>query len=61
MSKFNSSVSVVGIQEVKVQQAILKLLENCNALNEQIKVERRHRTEEVRLLKQKISALGGEA
>lgn len=33
MSSFNSSISTVGIKDVKVQQAILKLLENSLHLN----------------------------
>lgn len=33
MSRFNSSISTVGIKEAKVQQAILKLLENSIYLN----------------------------
>ena len=33
MRQFNSSVSTVGIKEPKVQQAILKLLENSIYLN----------------------------
>lgn len=36
MSKFNSSISTVGIIEPKVQQAILKLLENSLFLNRQL-------------------------
>ena len=37
MSQFNSSISTVGIKEPKVQQAILKLLENSLNLNERLK------------------------
>lgn len=33
MSSFNSSISTVGIKDAKVQQAILKLLENSLHLN----------------------------
>lgn len=39
MSKFNSSISTVGIKEPKVQQAILKLLENSLDLNERLKTQ----------------------
>ncbi len=39
MSNFNSSISVVGITEPKVQQAILKLLENSLNLNERLKTQ----------------------
>lgn len=59
MRGFNSSVSVVGITDIKVQQAVLKLLENCNALKGMLETERRQRSEEVRLLRQKIASIGG--
>lgn len=36
MSKFNSSISTLGIIDPKVQQAILKLLENSLFLNRQL-------------------------
>ena len=39
MSRFNSSISTVGISEPKVQQAILKLLENSLDLNERLKAQ----------------------
>ncbi len=39
MSQFNSSISTVGIKESKVQQAILKLLENSINLNERLKTQ----------------------
>lgn len=34
--RFNSSISIVGIKEPKVQQALLKLLENSLYLNERL-------------------------
>jgi hypothetical protein len=34
--QFNSSISTVGIKEPKVQQALLKLLENSLYLNERL-------------------------
>jgi hypothetical protein len=34
--QFNSSISIVGIKEPKVQQALLKLLENSLYLNERL-------------------------
>ena len=36
MSKFNASISIVGIEETKVQQAILKLLENSSFLKKEL-------------------------
>ena len=48
MSKFNSSISTVGIKDPKVQQAILKLLENSLFLNRQLSQQIRSLKEELR-------------
>lgn len=57
MSKFNSSISTVGIKDPKVQQAILKLLENSLYQRQLIGKVSGDVNEEVRLLKQKLSTL----
>ena len=57
MSKFNASVSVLGIQEVKVQQAILKLLENSLWNRETAENNRNELKESIRRLSQRLSAL----
>ena len=57
MSKFNSSISTVGIKDPKVQQAILKLLENSLYQRQFIGKVSGDIKEEVRLLKQKLSTL----
>lgn len=57
MSKFNSSISTVGIKDPKVQQAILKLLENSLYQRQFIGKVSGDIKEEVRLLKQKLSML----
>ena len=48
MSKFNSSISTLGIIDPKVQQAILKLLENSLFLNRQLSQQTRSLKEELR-------------
>lgn len=48
MSKFNSSISTLGIIDPKVQQAILKLLENSLFLNRQLSQQIRSLKEELR-------------
>ena len=57
MSKFNSSISTVGIKEPKVQQAILKLLENSLYQKERLGKVSGAIKEEIRLLKQKLSTI----
>lgn len=48
MSKFNSSISTLGIIDPKVQLAILKLLENSLFLNRQLSQQIRSLKEELR-------------
>lgn len=48
MSKFNSSISTLGIIDPKVQQAILKLLENSLFLNRQLSQQIRSLKEQLR-------------
>ena len=55
MSKFNASVSVLGIQEVKTQQAILKLLENSLWNRETADSNRNELKESIRRLSQRLS------
>ena len=57
MSQFNSSISTIGIKEPKVQQAILKLLENSLYQKERLGVVSGEIKEELRLLKQKLSTI----
>ena len=57
MSQFNSSISTVGIKEPKVQQAILKLLENSLYQKERLGKVSGAIKEELRLLKQKLSTI----
>ena len=57
MSQFNSSISTVGIKEPKVQQAILKLLENSLYQKERLGKVSGAIKEEIRLLKQKLSTI----
>ena len=57
MSQFNSSISTVGIKEPKVQQAILKLLENSIYQKERLGKVSGAIKEELRLLKQKLSTI----
>ena len=57
MSKFNSSISTVGIKEPKVQQAILKLLENSLYQKERLGKVSDNLQEEIRRLKQKLSTI----
>ncbi len=57
MSKFNSSISTVGITEPKVQQAILKLLENSLYQKERLGKVSGDLQEEIRRLKQKLSTI----
>ena len=55
--KFNASISVVGISEPKVQQAILKLLENSRFQNSQMLRMQDDLREDNRLLRQRVSTL----
>lgn len=48
MSKFNASISIVGIEEAKVQQAILKLLENSSFLKKELDYRTQTLTEQLR-------------
>lgn len=48
MSKFNASISIVGIEETKVQQAILKLLENSSFLKKELNYRTQTLTEQLR-------------
>ncbi len=48
MSKFNASISIVGIEETKVQQAILKLLENSSFLKKELDYRTQTLTEQLR-------------
>lgn len=56
---FNSSISVVGIKEPKVQQAILRLLENSLSLKESFDRKIRDLRVENKQLKQMIAQMGG--
>ena len=56
MSKFNSSISTLGIIDPKVQQAILKLLENSLFLNRQLSQQIRSLKEELRRQKVYLDA-----
>lgn len=56
MSRFNSNISVLGIAEPKVQQAILKLLENSLFQNELIRKTRDGLSEQIRRVRQKIAS-----
>lgn len=57
MSKFNSSISIVGIKEPKVQQAILKLLENSLYQQERLGKTSGEFKEELRRIRQTISTM----
>lgn len=57
MSKFNSSISIVGIKEPKVQQAILKLLENSLYQQERLGKTSDKFKEELRRIRQTISTM----
>ena len=48
MSKFNSSISTLGIIDPKAQQAIFKLLENSLFLNRQLSQQIRSLKEQLR-------------
>lgn len=56
MSKFNASVSTIGIQEVKVQQAIMKLLENSVYNREAAIGNRTALEEQIRRISQRLSS-----
>ena len=56
---FNSSISVVGIKEPKVQQAILRLLENSLSLKEVYDRKIRDLRNENQQLRQMIAEIGG--
>ena len=57
MSRFNSSISVVGISEVKVQQAILKLLENSLNQRELLGKTNDNLSEQIRRIRQKLASI----
>lgn len=57
MSKFNSSISVLGINEVKVQQAILKLLENSLYQKELLGKTSDTLTEQIRRIRQQLATI----
>ena len=48
MSKCNASISIVGIEETKVQQAILKLRENSSFLKKELDYRTQTLTEQLR-------------
>lgn len=56
MSKFNATISYVGIMEVKVQQAIMKLLENSIWNRKTADANRSQLEEQVRRLSQRLTA-----
>lgn len=56
-SKFNASISTLGISEPKVQQAIMKLLENSLWQRDQSKVDKDVLEEELRRVRQKLSTI----
>ena len=56
MSKFNASISIVGIEETKVQQAILKLLENSSFLKKELDYRTQTLTEQLRRQKAYVDA-----
>lgn len=56
MSKFNASISYLGIVEAKVQQAIMKLLENSLWNRETANSNRKQLEEQIRRISQKVSA-----
>lgn len=53
---FNSSISVVGIADVKVKNAILRLLENSHYLKERFDRKLRDLQDENQQLRQMIAA-----
>lgn len=55
--QFNSSISIVGIKEPKVQQALLKLLENSLYLNERLDKRISELTDENQQLRQMIAQI----
>lgn len=57
MSRFNSSISVVGISEAKVQQAILKLLENSLNQRELLGKTNDNLSEQIRRIRQKLASI----
>lgn len=56
MSKFNASISFLGIIEPKVQQAVMKLLENSLWNRETANSNRGQLEEQIRRLSQKVAA-----
>ncbi len=56
-SQFNSSISIVGIKEPKVQQALLKLLENSLYLNERLNRKISELKDENQQLRQMIAQI----
>ena len=55
--KFNASISTLGIKEPKVQQAIMKLLENSLYHNSKLSRVSDNLRDENRLLRQRLSEL----
>lgn len=55
--QFNSSISIVGIKEPKVQQALLKLLENSLYLNERLEKRISEFKDENQQLRQMIAQI----
>lgn len=55
--QFNSSISIVGIKEPKVQQALLKLLENSLYLNERLERKISELKDENQQLRQMIAQI----
>jgi hypothetical protein len=55
--RFNSSISIVGIKEPKVQQALLKLLENSLYLNEKLDKKISELKDENQQLRQMIAQI----
>jgi hypothetical protein len=55
--QFNSSISIVGIKEPKVQQALLKLLENSLYLNERLEKRISELKDENQQLRQMIAQI----
>ena len=52
--KFNASISTVGVKEAKVQQALLKLIENSLYIKEQYERQISDLKMEIQILRQTI-------
>lgn len=57
MSKFNAAVNTIGIADVKVRQALMKLLENSVYNREQSNRDKDSLEEQIRRLSQKLSTI----